>query len=114
MDGVRIEDVASSPGGVDGFPDAIEASLKARRDRPRAARRVTIPKADGGERPLGIPSVRDRVVEGGGEAGSGADLRGGLHGVFSRRIVRGARRWTRSERSERAWRRDAPPFMTPI
>ncbi len=84
MDGVRIEDVASSPGGGDGFPDAIEASLKARRDRPRAARRVTIPKADGGERPLGIPSVRDRVVEGGGEAGSGADLRGGLHGVFSR------------------------------
>lgn len=63
VDGMRITDVASSPGGVDAFLDAIEASLKARRYRPRAVRRVTIPKADGGERPLGIPTVRDRVVQ---------------------------------------------------
>ncbi len=63
VDGVRISDVASSPGGVDAFVDALQASLKARRYRPRAVRRVIIPKANGGERPLGIPTVRDRVVQ---------------------------------------------------
>ena len=63
VDGVGIEDVASSPAGVDGFLDRIQASLKARRYRPRAVRRVIIPKANGGQRPLGIPTVRDRVVQ---------------------------------------------------
>ncbi len=63
VDDMRITDVASSPGGVDAFLDALQASLKARRYRPRAVRRVTIPKASGGERPLGIPTLRDRVVQ---------------------------------------------------
>lgn len=63
VDGVRIEDIVSSPGGVAGFVEGIHASLKARRYRPSAVRRTTIPKAGGGERPLGIPTIRDRVVQ---------------------------------------------------
>jgi RNA-directed DNA polymerase len=63
VDGVRIAEVRTAPGGVDAFLDAMEASLKARRYRPQAVKRVMIPKADGGERPLGIPTVRDRVVQ---------------------------------------------------
>ncbi len=63
VDGVSIKEIKTSPRGVEGFLDEIHETLKAKRYRPRAVRRVMVPKANGGERPLGIPTIRDRVVQ---------------------------------------------------
>ncbi|NTW12005.1 MAG: hypothetical protein HGA30_01695 [Anaerolineales bacterium] len=60
-DGVTIADVERE--GVEQFLGQIEQDLKAGRYRPNPVLRVYIPKADGRQRPLGIPTVRDRVVQ---------------------------------------------------
>jgi RNA-directed DNA polymerase len=62
--GVDQQTLAEVEGyGVERMLGELQCALRAGRYRPAPVRRVAIPKPDGGSRPLGIPTVCDRVVQ---------------------------------------------------
>jgi RNA-directed DNA polymerase len=62
IDGRSFEEIERD--GVEGFLEGIRQELFNRTYRPMANRRVAIPKGNGQTRLLGIPTIRDRVVQG--------------------------------------------------
>jgi group II intron reverse transcriptase/maturase len=61
IDGISFEDIEKA--GVDEFLKMIQQELKTKEYRPQPAKRVYIPKSDGSQRPLSIPTIKDRVVQ---------------------------------------------------
>jgi len=61
VDGVTFDQIEEQ--GVEDWLRGLQEELKGKSYRPQAVRRVMIPKPDGGERPLGLPTIRDRVVQ---------------------------------------------------
>lgn len=61
LDGKTIQDIEEH--GVAEFLEGIQKDLKAGKYWPQPVRRQYIPKPDGKQRPLGIPTIRDRVVQ---------------------------------------------------
>ena len=61
VDGQTFEQIEAH--GEERWLQELQRELQGKRYRPQPVRRVLIPKPGGGERPLGIPTIRDRVVQ---------------------------------------------------
>jgi RNA-directed DNA polymerase len=107
VDGVTFDQIEAS--GLEDWLTRLGEELRHKTYQRQAARRVMIPKPDGGERPLGIPTIRDRVVQTAAklvlEPIFEADLDPSAYGYRpdARRARRSRRCWTCSGRAMPTW-----------
>ena len=114
VDGTTFEQIDEL--GVEAWLAGLREDLVSKTYRADPVRRAMIPKPGGGERPLGIPTIRDRVVQ------TAANPRALTRGRSSRRtsrttpmaIGRGAARSTPSRRRTGCFAGAIPTLSTPI
>lgn len=63
IDGQTVAEIIANEKTRSQWLEALQGELQTKTYRPSPVRRVYIPKSNGGKRPLGIPTVKDRVVE---------------------------------------------------
>jgi len=63
VDGEELATINGSPAVREQWLNRLQEELRTKTYRPSPVRRVMIPKSGGGQRPLGIPTVKDRVVQ---------------------------------------------------
>ena len=63
IDGISFEQIEAAPGGAEELLRELQGELREKTYRPARIKRVLIPKGDGRSRPLGIMTIRDRVVQ---------------------------------------------------
>jgi RNA-directed DNA polymerase len=63
VDGETLASINANPEKRQQWLEGLREELRTKRYRPSPVRRVMIPKSNGGQRPLGIPTVKDRVVQ---------------------------------------------------
>jgi RNA-directed DNA polymerase len=92
VDGVRFADIEAA--GLEEWLAGLRKQLRTETYKPKPVRRVMIPKPGGGERPLGIPTIRDRVAQTAAklvlEPIFEADLSDSAHGYREGRRAQGA------------------------
>ncbi len=63
IDGQTIQSITAKPENRQQWLEQLQREVQTKTYRPSPVRRVYIPKPNGGQRPLGIPTVKDRVVQ---------------------------------------------------
>lgn len=63
IDGITFKDIEESPEGVPGFLNNLQKALKEKTYRADPVKRVYIPKNNGKQRPLGLITIKDRIVQ---------------------------------------------------